>query len=176
MLIKYISLVLYLPYIYYLKRIKKSFHEIHYLLKSKICGTDAFSAMISYASPYSGSINPIVEQFDENTIKCSIKENIFLGNPFNSIHALALANLGELTSGLLMTDYLKFSKQKGIITKITIEYHKKARGKITAICDIKSLHKGIIKSELYDEKNELICTVFCTWTIKKRDSYNVKRV
>jgi len=149
---------------------------MHSLLKSKICGTTAFSAMISFVSPYSGSINPIVEQFDENTIKCSIKEKICLRNPFNSVHALALANLGELTSGLLMMDYLQYSKQKGIITKITIEYHKKARGKITAICDLKSLHEGVIKSELYDEKNVLICDVFCTWNIKNCDIYNMKRV
>ena len=87
-------------------------------------------------------------------------------NPFNSIHALTLANLGELTSGLLMMNYLQLSKQSGIITKITSKYHKKARGKISAICDIKSLSKGIIKSELYDNKNILVCEVFCTWNIK----------
>ena len=167
MIFKYIVLVLYSPYIYYLKKSRKNLHEIHYLLKSKLFGKTAFSAMISVVAPYSGSINPIVDEFDGNTTKCYIQEKRCLRNPFNSVHALALANLGELTSGLLMMDYLQSTKQKGIITNINIEYHKKARGKITAICDIKSLNEGVIKSELFDRKHELICEVFCTWNIKK---------
>ena len=169
MIIKYIVLALYSPYIYYLKKSRKNLHEIYYLLKSKICGKTAFSTMISVVSPYSGSINPIVEEFDGNTTKCYFQEKRCFKNPFNSVHALALANLGELTSGLLMMDNLQSTKQKGIITNISIEYHKKARGKITAICDIKSLNEGVIKSELFDRKNVLICEVFCKWNIKKSD-------
>ena len=167
MIFKYIVLVLYLPYIYYLKKSSKNLSEIHYLLKSKYCGNKAFSAMISILSPYSGSIDPIVENYDKYFTKCYIQEKKFLKNPFNSIHAIAIANLGELTSGLLMMDYLQSTKQKGIITNIHIKYHKKARGKITAICDIKSLNEGIIKSDIFDNKNVLICEVFCTWNIKK---------
>ena len=169
MIFKYIVLALYSPYIISLKHSRKKLNEIHSLLNSKICGNTAFSAMINVGSPYSGSIYPIVEEFNNNTTKCSIKEKRYLKNPFNSIHALALANLGELTSGLLMMDYLQSSKQKGIITGITIEYHKKARGKITAICDINSLNEGIIKSELYDKNKVLVCKVFCTWNIKNGD-------
>ena len=169
MIFKYIALALYLPYIIYLKKSRKNLYEIYNLLKSKLFGKTAFSAMISIVAPYSGSINPIVEEFDENTAKCYIQEKRCLKNPFNSIHALALANLGELTSGLLMMDYLQSTKQKGIITNISIQYHKKARGIITAKCNIKSLNEGVIKSELFDREDVLICEVFCTWNIKKKD-------
>lgn len=169
MIFKYIVLALYWPYIYYLQKSKKSLQEIHFLLKNKICGKTAFNTMISVVSPYSGSINPVVEEFDSNITKCYIHDNNSLRNPFNSIHALALANLGELTSGLLMMNHLQFNKQRGIITKISIEYYKKAKGKITSICHIDSLKNGVIKCQLFDVKQVLIGEVFCTWDIKKND-------
>ena len=71
---KYIILALYYPYIYYLRTSKKTLHEIFYLLESKIYGKLAFSTMISFISPYSGSINPIVDYFDKNITKCYINE------------------------------------------------------------------------------------------------------
>ena len=82
------------------------------------------------------------------------------------IHAIAIANLGELTSGLLMMNYLNLNNQKGIITKIKIKYHKKARGRITAICDIMSLNNGNIKCELYNNKGELVAEFLSLWNIK----------
>ena len=85
MIFKYIVLALYSPYIIYLKKSRKNLYEIYNLLKSKLFGKTAFSAMISIAAPYSGSINPIVEEFDENTAKCYIQEKRCLKNPFNSL-------------------------------------------------------------------------------------------
>ena len=69
-----------------------------------------------------------------------------------------------------MMEYLQNSKHKGIVTKITTNYHKKARGKITANCNIISMKNGIIKSELFDETNDLVCEVFCMWKMKKNDN------
>ena len=112
MFLRYIFFILYSPYIYYLNKTKKSFSEIYNFLKSKPFGREVFSVMISSFSPYSGSIDPLVEEFDKNKAQCSIVCKRYLKNPFNSVHALALANLGELTSGLLMMDYLKSSKKK----------------------------------------------------------------
>jgi len=89
-----------------------------------------------------------------------------LKNPFNSIHAVALINLGELTSGLLTMNMLKTTGKKGIVTEINSKYHKKARGKVTAVCKIENLDEGLIKSILYDDNQEIVCEVFCKWNIK----------
>ena len=168
-MIGYLLLVIYYPYILYLKFQKKNMCEIYSALNSLIFGKIAYSKMISCISPYSGSIDPIIDHFDSRMVKCSINETFFIKNPFKSIHALALGNLGELTSGLLMVNYLQNFNKRGIITQIDIKYHKKARGVIQAISNIESLRDGIIKSRLYDQDKFLVAEVLCRWDIKNKN-------
>ena len=66
-----------------------------------------------------------------------------------------------------MMENLKKHNQKGIVTQIKSEYFKKARGKITAISNLKNIKEDCIKTELFDQDNNLVCNTFCSWTIKK---------
>jgi len=155
-----------MPILIELHYYRKSPIEKYNALKDRIYGKEVFDYIISWTSPYSGSIYPMVNTFTSEECKCSIIESRCLKNPYNCIHALALTNLGELTSGLLMLEKLKSDKQKGILTKITSEYYRKARGGITAICNIKNFNDGVIKTDLFDQYNNKVCTVDCTWVIK----------
>ena len=85
MIFGYIILLLYVPYICYLNYSKKKLNEIHSLLKYKMGGLTVFSIMINMVSPYSGSIYPTVENFNENVTQCCIEERSCLKNPFHSI-------------------------------------------------------------------------------------------
>ena len=60
--------------------------------------------------------------------RIDITERFMLKNPFNSIHALALMNVGELTSGLVLTSTFQKQGLRGIVTKLDAEYFKKAKG------------------------------------------------
>ena len=166
MVLEYIAYILYSPYLMYLQYNNKTPQEIYKLLEGRILGRQAFNGIISIVSPYSSSIHPNVECFEKKECKCSIEDRRYLRNPFNSIHALALSNLGELTSGLIMMEHVKKTEQRGIMTEITSKYYKKARGKITAISSLNTLKNGIIISKLFDEDNDLVCKISSKWLLK----------
>ena len=166
MVLEYIAYILYSPYLMYLQYNNKTPQEIYKLLEGRILGRQAFNGIISMVSPYSSSIHPNVECFEKKECKCSIEDRRYLRNPFNSIHALALSNLGELTSGLIMMEYLKKTEQRGIMSELTSKYYKKARGKIMAISSLNTLKNGIIISELFDDNNDLVCEISSKWSLK----------
>ena len=166
MVLEYIAYILYSPYLMYLQYNNKTPQEIYKLLEGRILGRQAFNGIISIVTPYSSSIHPNVECFEKKECKCSIEDRRYLRNPFNYIHALALSNLGELTSGLIMMEYLKKTEQRGIMSELTSKYYKKARGKITAISSLNTLKNGIIISKLFDDNNDLVCEISSKWSLK----------
>lgn len=138
---------------------------IYNQLSNMYGGKFLFNILIRFMSPYSNSIYPTIEHYDNKKCICSIKEKRCIKNPFNSIHALALGNLGELTSGLLIMEMLHGTNQKGIITKINCKYYKKARGKIIATCTIDDFKNNTILTTLIDSNKNIVCKVTCVWNI-----------
>ena len=167
-IIQYSLAIIYLPVIIPILKNKYNPVKIWNLLNNKIYGKYVFSFLIGIISPYSYTINPIFKSFTNKECICYINDSFLIRNPFKSIHSVALCNLGELTSGILMIEFLHNRNKKGIITTIECKYFKKARGKITAISKINSFNKtnNTIIANLYDNDDSLICIVKCYWSIK----------
>jgi acyl-coenzyme A thioesterase PaaI-like protein len=133
-------------------------------------GSWLFSRLLGRMVPYSGSIRPRVLVLEPGYARVAIQERRRLRNHLRSVHALALANLGELTSGLAMTLALP-PGVRGIPVRIEIDYLKKARGRIVA--DGHASPPQTVPEDLdatatavlTDEDGEMVARMTVTWRL-----------
>lgn len=128
-----------------------------------------FSRLVGYMTPYSGSIGAKVELLKPGHGVITLRDKRKVRNHLNSVHAMALMNLAELVTGLTLMNSLK-DNTRGILTAMQMQYHKKARGLLTAhcFCEIPedNAEKEIILSgEIKNEAGEIVATARASWLI-----------
>ena len=109
--------------------IKQRWDQLH----GSLAGRREFSAWLSHEIPYTGSIGAQVEILAPGFAQVALKDSPPLRNHLASLHAIALANLAELTGNLALA-YSLPDGARFIVKSLTIEYLKKARGSIVAQC------------------------------------------
>ena len=139
-------------------------------LKQKPMGKWLFKQIIANNIPYTGSIKADVLELEPGTCKVLMKFRKSNTNHLNSVHALALSNLGELTSGLAMMTGLPASI-RGIVTNINTDYLKKARGHLLAKAQVdipnvtKPKTEHHVQAKIYDQDKDLVSTVTIKWLL-----------
>jgi len=138
-------------------------------------GRRLYSLMLGRMAPYSGSIRPLVLQLEPGYARIALRDRRGLRNHLHSIHAIALANLGELASGLAMLAALP-DDVKAIVTRLDIEYVKKARGRLQAegraeppgIVTEPTTH--IVRAEISDAAGDIVARLNVYWQLRPKDS------
>lgn len=137
-------------------------------------GRHVFDRLLRWMVPYSGSVRPRVLELEPGRAVVAIRERRRLRNHLRSVHAIALANVAELASGLAMTAALP-PATRGIPIRLEIDYVKKARGRVTAEgrasppTTVTAEIEDQATAELTDEAGDVVARMVVTWRLAPRE-------
>jgi acyl-coenzyme A thioesterase PaaI-like protein len=90
-----------------------------------------FGQVLGLINPYTGSLRARVLELGPGKATIELRERRAVRNHVDSVHAIALMNLAEMATGLALMSGLP-ENARGIPKKLSIEYIKKARGRLIA--------------------------------------------
>ena len=136
-------------------------------------GKRLFSWLVGRTAPYTGTMGARVQELSKGHARATLRDRRKVRNHLKSVHAIAQINLAELVSGLAVM-YSMPPGLRGIPVRLEIDYVKKARGTLTATCD---LDDGIPAPEpgeriafeapvvLTDPEGEVVSRALARWMI-----------
>jgi acyl-coenzyme A thioesterase PaaI-like protein len=131
-----------------------------------------FSWMLGRMVPYSGSIGARVQELRPGYARVTLRDRRRVRNHLRSVHAIAMMNLAELSTGLALLFGLR-EDARSILRGLSIEYTKKARGTLTAEATAPLLESNEereieVTTSIRDEAGDVVATAVARWLVGPR--------
>lgn len=139
-----------------------------------------FSKMFSWSIPYTGTIGAEIVALSPGKAHIEMKDRRAFRNHLGSIHAVALANLGEFSTGLALTVSLP-ADARIIIKSLEISYLKKARGTLQARATtpvqsrVETRSEVWVQSQIFDRDQNIVSEVKACWVVGPKKNDSVKK-
>jgi acyl-coenzyme A thioesterase PaaI-like protein len=122
--------------------------------------------------PYTGTLGARLEELEPGRATASLRDRRPVRNHLGSVHAIALVNLGELVTGLAVLTALP-AGIRGIVTGLSAEFLKKARGPLTATANVRGLGLAAVDAvreveavaEIRDASGTVVTRVTARWRL-----------
>ncbi|MEE2862632.1 MAG: hotdog fold domain-containing protein [Gemmatimonadota bacterium] len=139
------------------------------LLSRFPAGRWIFSKLLGLMVPYTRSIRCTVVQFEPGYAEVLLHDRWRVRNHLRSVHAIALANLGELATGLSLIGGLS-PRLRAILTGLDVRYTKKARGPLLAearctVPEIVSEVDHAVEATIRDSDGDTVAIVTAHWLL-----------
>ena len=128
-----------------------------------------FSRMLGHYVPYTGTSGACIDRLEPGHSVIKLRDRRKVRNHLKSVHAMALANLGEMSTGLALLNSLP-DNTRGILAGFHVNYLKKARGALVAEChcvvpDNNHECEVEVLCEIRDAAGDVVTEVRADWLI-----------
>jgi acyl-coenzyme A thioesterase PaaI-like protein len=132
-------------------------------------GKRLFSLFLGQLAPYTGSMGARCEDLRPGHARWTLRDRRRVRNHLRSVHAIALVNLAEVASGTAMLTALP-PGVRGIVTRIEIDYRKKARGLLTAeshpeVAPVPEPRDQQVEARVTDAEGDVVAVARVTWRL-----------
>lgn len=128
-----------------------------------------FNRLFGMIVPYTGALGATIVELEPGHVRAQLRDRRRVRNHLRSIHAIAMTNLGEMTTGLALLGAMP-ETVRGILVGIETQYTKKARGRLEAECrceipEVTGTVERLVEAEIRDAAGDVVAVVHARWRL-----------